>query len=104
PLLKRLVRLVSWAREDAPRILLDRELSPLPCTTTHGDRGMVDRELVGPGGEAREPTEVVETPEHGEQRVGGGLLRDVLEIPAQVRVRRPPAAGLESGGTEEQRV
>jgi hypothetical protein len=65
---------------------------------------MVDGELVGPGGEPREPAEVVETPEHGEQRVGGGLLRDVVEIPAKVRVRRPPAAGLESGGTEEQRV
>jgi len=44
------------------------------------DASVEDAELVGPGGEAAAPLEGVQLAQHGDQRVVGGLLGQVLEI------------------------
>ena len=103
-LLRRVCRPGGGAREHAPRLVLDGHLPPLPRAPAHLHRGLVERELVGPGREPREAAELVEASEDREEGVVRGLLGDVVEVPAKVRMRAAPAAGLEPGGTQEEPV
>ena len=63
-------------------------------------RRLVERELVRPRREAALAAEAVELGEHGDERVVGGLVGEVVEVGAVSTA----AADLEARGPEEQRV
>src|SRR6185503_19097951 len=92
------------AREDAPRLVLDGDLAALPGSASDLHRCLVEGELVGPGGEAAPAPIVVETLQHGEQRIVGRLLRDLVQITAEVRMRGTPSPRLETRCPQEQCV
>ena len=58
------LRLEPGAREQAPRLRLDRDLPALPRATPQLHRRLEQGELVGPRGEAAGAAEVVEPPQH----------------------------------------
>ena len=91
------VRPETGGRERAPRLVGDGQLASLPGAAAHLHGGLVEGELVRPGREPAQPAEVVEPCEDAEQRVGGGLLRDVVEVVAQRAEAQPGAAPPRSG-------
>ena len=103
-LLRLVLRKRPGAREDAPGLVLDGDLAALPGSAPDFHRCLVEGELVGPGGEAAPAAVVVEALQHGEQRIVGRLLRDLVQITAEVRMRGPPPPRLETGCSQEQRV
>src|SRR6185503_9704935 len=92
------------AREDAPRLVLDGDLAALPGSASDLHRCLVEGELVGPGGEATPAAVVVEPLQHGEERIVGRLLRDLVQITAEVRMRGTPPPRLETRCPQEQCV
>ena len=69
------------------------------------DARRVDRELVGPGREAAAALEAIEPRHDRQQRIVGGLLRDVLQVGIAREAERGRAApNLESARPQQQAV
>src|SRR2546423_144388 len=72
-------RLQATAREDLPALRLERDLAALPGATPELGGRLVEGELVHPGREAACSAVVVESREHGDERVAGRLAAKVAE-------------------------
>lgn len=83
----------------------ERDLVVVPRAAPELDGGLQQRKLVCPGREAALSAETVETRQHGDDRVGGGLMRDVVEVfAANMRLYTAPASDLEARRAQKEYV
>src|SRR5439155_10311190 len=99
-----LIRCEPDARKQVPGIGFERDLAALPGALAQLDGRFEHSELVHPSREAALAAKVVEVPEDADQRVAGGLVRDLLKLLTQVGQAAAAARRLEACGAQEQRV
>src|SRR5438094_3678004 len=99
-----LIRCEPDARKQVPGIGFERDLAALPGTLAQLDGRFEQGKLVYPGREAAFAAKVVEVREDADQRVAGGLVRDLLKLVTQVGQAAAAARRLEACGAQEQPV
>src|SRR5262249_6528807 len=104
-LLSVVIRSLSAAGKDAPRLRLERHFPALPGPLAELDCCLEQRELVGPGREAAGAAKVVQPSKDGEQSVVRRLGCDLVQLlAAQVRQARSPSGDLEARCPQQQRM
>src|SRR4029079_6361236 len=90
------VGLEDDARKQRPGLGFERYFASLPCPSSKLYGCFQEGELVDPGGETAQATEVIQASEDAHQGVVGRFERDVVELVAsQVREHRLATADLE---------